>query len=93
MDTAGAVTQQGVGGSEVSSLFEELSLRGHERIDGILFDPHDVQNITAAMVSMSRYTDEQRTVMGQRSMEIVSRWTPRHFGEGLFAAIHAARKR
>ena len=62
-----------------------------ERKNGILFDPHSIDQIAKAMLTITGCTEEERAAMGQRSREIVADWSPKRFGEGLFAAINAAR--
>lgn len=72
----------------VGARYELVEVGGN----GILFDPGSVEAMTGALRIMSDFSDVQRAAMGRRSVEIVAEWSPRRFGEGLFAAIDKCRE-
>lgn len=55
--------------------------------NGFLFDPLDVEAIRSVLVKMTEMAPRERTEMGRRSWEIVSRWGPSRFAEALWAAM------
>ena len=57
--------------------------------NGFTFDPYDVGALAKLMVKMSS-DDCDRAAMGRASREIISRWTPNTFAEGLAQAAEAA---
>lgn len=57
--------------------------------NGFTFDPYDVDALANLMLKMSS-GDCDRVAMGRASREIISRWTPDNFAEGLAQAVEAA---
>lgn len=57
--------------------------------NGLAFDPWRVDDITRVLRTLADLTDDQRAAMSARSVEIASQWTPRRFGQQLFAAVDA----
>ena len=57
--------------------------------NGFTFDPYDVDALANLMLQMSS-GDCDRLAMGRASREIISRWTPENFAEGLAQAVEAA---
>jgi glycosyltransferase involved in cell wall biosynthesis len=57
--------------------------------NGFTFDPYDVDALANLMLKMSS-GDCDRVAMGRASREIISRWTPDNFAEGLGQAVEAA---
>jgi len=55
--------------------------------NGFLFDPFDVDDMGDAMRRMATVSDADRAAMGRRSREIIARWGPERFAEGLWAAV------
>ncbi len=62
----------------------------HEGRNGWTFDPFDVEALTELMIRVSRLTPEERLAMGRASQEIIARWKPETFAEGLWRAVEAA---
>ncbi len=60
--------------------------------NGLLFNPEDVNSITKVMVEIADGSRDPRT-MGRKSQEIVTRWSPTRFAEGLHEAVEAALNR
>ena len=60
-----------------------------DRENGYLFDPFDAGDITEKMVQLASLPEEERAQMGRRSSEIVDRWAPERFAQGLRKAIDA----
>jgi glycosyltransferase involved in cell wall biosynthesis len=58
--------------------------------NGFLFDPLDPDDMTAAMVKMSRLSAQDRARMGNLSRELVANYGPERFGTGLWQAWNAA---
>jgi glycosyltransferase involved in cell wall biosynthesis len=58
-------------------------------VNGLLFDPYDPSDMAAAMIEMSDGSCD-RDAMGRASREIVGRWSPARFAEGLNAAVETA---
>lgn len=58
-------------------------------INGFTFDPLDVDRMSSLMLKMGK-SECDLTVMGQASREIISRWGPQTFAEGLIKAASAA---
>ena len=61
-------------------------------INGLLFDPEDVTSIAEAMLEIRDGSHDPRT-MGRKSQEIVARWSPVRFADGLHAAVETALQR
>jgi glycosyltransferase involved in cell wall biosynthesis len=61
-------------------------------INGLLFDPEDVTSIAEAMLEIGDGSHDPRT-MGRKSQEIVARWPPVRFADGLHAAVETALQR
>ena len=62
----------------------------HDGRNGWTFDPFDVEGLAALMARVSQLTPEQRLEMGCASQEIIARWKPETFAEGLWRAVEAA---
>jgi glycosyltransferase involved in cell wall biosynthesis len=62
----------------------------HEGRNGWTFDPFNVEGLAELMARVSQLTPEQRLAMGRASQEIMARWTPETFAEGLWRAVEAA---
>jgi 1,2-diacylglycerol 3-alpha-glucosyltransferase len=60
--------------------------------NGLLFNPEDVNSITKVMVEIADGSRDPRA-MGRKSQEIVTRWSPTRFAEGLREAVEAALNR
>jgi glycosyltransferase involved in cell wall biosynthesis len=58
--------------------------------NGFTFDPYDVEEMAGLMLRISNMPHGEREAMGQRSWEIISRWTPETFAAGLAKAVQAA---
>jgi glycosyltransferase involved in cell wall biosynthesis len=58
-------------------------------VNGLLFDPYDVDDIAAAMIKIADGTCD-REAMGRASREIVARWSPERFAESLSCAVETA---
>ena len=58
-------------------------------VNGFAFDPYDASVMTALMLKMAGWECDLHT-MGQASREIVDRWGPQAFAEGLINAASAA---
>ncbi len=61
-------------------------------INGLLFDPEDVDSIAESMRKIADGSRNPRA-MGRKSQEIVARWSPVRFADSLYAAVEAALKR
>jgi hypothetical protein len=59
--------------------------------NGWTFDPTSVDSLAELMLRISRLTPEERLAMGRASEEIIARWTPDTFAEGLWRAVEAAK--
>jgi glycosyltransferase involved in cell wall biosynthesis len=57
--------------------------------NGLTFNPYDEQALTNILLMMSNSEQGLRT-MGYKSQEIISRWQPSEFGNGLKKAVDAA---
>ena len=60
-------------------------------VSGLLFDPENISDITRAMLEMHRLTPERRQAMGAASQQMILRYGPAQFAEGLMNAIEAIR--
>lgn len=60
--------------------------------NGLTFDPGDANELAAHLATLASSTS-RRSRMGQRSSEIISRFRPQDFAEGLWGAIQAGRSR
>jgi glycosyltransferase involved in cell wall biosynthesis len=58
-------------------------------INGLLFDPYDVDALAEAMIEVADRSADRRA-MGRASREIVARWSPERFAESLGSAVEAA---
>jgi glycosyltransferase involved in cell wall biosynthesis len=58
--------------------------------NGFTFDPCDVEALSKLMLRLSSTPEDQREAMGRASQEIIARWTPETFAEGLWRAVGAA---
>lgn len=58
--------------------------------NGFTFDPYNVEELAGLMLRISALSEEQVWAMGERSREIISRWTPETFAESLVKAVEAA---
>ena len=58
--------------------------------NGWTFDPLDVEPLAELMLRISRMTPEETLAMGRASQEIIARWTPETFADGLLHAVEAA---
>jgi 1,2-diacylglycerol 3-alpha-glucosyltransferase len=58
-------------------------------INGLLFDPYDVDALAEAMIEVADGSAD-RLAMGRASREIVARWSPERFAESLGSAVEAA---
>jgi 1,2-diacylglycerol 3-alpha-glucosyltransferase len=58
-----------------------------EGANGFVFDPTQPDQLTSALSRMESFTDEQRTLLGLRSMQIIQRFSPARFGEEI-SRIH-----
>jgi 1,2-diacylglycerol 3-alpha-glucosyltransferase len=58
--------------------------------NGFTFDPHNVEELSKLMLRLSSTPEDQREAMGWASQEIIARWTPETFAEGLWRAVGAA---
>jgi len=58
--------------------------------NGWTFDPFDVESFAELMLRVSRMTREERLAMGRAGQEIIARWTPETFAEGLWRAVEVA---
>jgi len=59
------------------------------RVNGLLFDPTDVDSIVQAIFQISHRSCDYRH-MGRKSQEIIAQWSPHRFAEGLCGAVDAA---
>ncbi len=57
---------------------------------GYSFDPADVDDLTTALARVAGASDEDRSTMGRRALEVVSQWGPDRFAEGVVEAIRLA---
>jgi glycosyltransferase involved in cell wall biosynthesis len=57
--------------------------------NGHTFDPHDVNSLARLMYDMASDACD-RVAMGQASREIIVRWSPQNFADGLRQAVQAA---
>ncbi len=57
--------------------------------NGLLFDPESLQDITRALLAMHNLDSDLRHKMGQLGKEIVTRYGPQQFADGLLNAINA----
>lgn len=57
--------------------------------NGFTFDPYDASEMTDLLVRIAEDRCD-RSTMGTRSQEIISRWTPERFAEGLLVAAKKA---
>lgn len=60
--------------------------------NGFLFDPRNPTEMADTLVQMHKLTPEQRSIMGHYSQQLVARFSPGQFAQGLFAAIDSAMK-
>jgi glycosyltransferase involved in cell wall biosynthesis len=58
-------------------------------VTGLLFDPHDVEAISAAMTSIASPDTDARK-MGQAARLKAREWSPRRFADGLAQAVRTA---
>ena len=59
-------------------------------INGLAFDPHDIQALAALMRRVAAMTDERRAAMGRAGQRIIAHWGPERFADGLVQAAEAA---
>jgi len=59
--------------------------------NGLLFDPANPGAIAHALTTIACLSQAERDRMGRLSARIANNWPARRFGEGLFAAVDAAR--
>jgi glycosyltransferase involved in cell wall biosynthesis len=59
-------------------------------ITGARLNPFDLEDITLKLAWLSRLSDEERQVMGERAAGIADQWGPRRFAEGFLEAIELA---
>jgi glycosyltransferase involved in cell wall biosynthesis len=59
------------------------------RVNGILFDPYDIDALAQAMRDVAA-DGHDREAMGRASQEIVARWSPEHFAKNLVKAAEVA---
>ncbi len=57
--------------------------------NGYTFDPHDVDALARLMLKITSDACD-RAAMGQASQDVIARWSPETFAEGLRLAAHAA---
>lgn len=57
--------------------------------NGYTFDPYDVDALAGLMLKLSS-PEYDRAAMGRASLEIISRWTPDTFSQGLAEAVKVA---
>ena len=62
-----------------------------EGCNGFTFDPYDVDALAGLMCKLSE-DESMRETMGKESLNIISRWTPGTFAEGLWKAVEMALK-
>jgi 1,2-diacylglycerol 3-alpha-glucosyltransferase len=55
----------------------------HQGVNGFLFDPTDVEEMTSCMVKIHEVGDETRRQMGQQSLRLVTACAPEVFGRSL----------
>lgn len=60
--------------------------------NGFTFDPEDANELAAHLATLA-FSPDQRARMSQRSAEIISRYRPHDFAEGLWDAVLAGRLR
>jgi 1,2-diacylglycerol 3-alpha-glucosyltransferase len=65
----------------------------HEGVNGFLFDPTDVEEMTSCMVKIHEVGDEGRKRLGQQSRRLVAACAPEVFGSSLVAAALIATRR
>ncbi len=58
--------------------------------NGLTFNPHDPDDISAAMQWMSQRTPDEAKKLGETSAEIISNWGPENFKLGLEKAVSKA---
>ena len=62
--------------------------------NGWNFDPENADELSGRMVHLAHeISDEARAQLGAASREIIARWPPARFGEGLVKCARAARKK
>lgn len=59
-------------------------------INGLLFDPHDADEVARALRSIHQMSAAERERMGRASENIVADFGPEKFGEGLLQGVYAA---
>lgn len=59
------------------------------KVNGLTFDPHDINDLSGAMLEVAG-DDIGLEMMGRASQEIIARWSPQRFAEGLDCAVQAA---
>jgi 1,2-diacylglycerol 3-alpha-glucosyltransferase len=61
----------------------------HEGVNGFTFDPYQVEDIAQKMLQISTL-ESQLATMGRASEEIIAKWSPQRFAEGLSQAVEVA---
>ncbi len=59
--------------------------------NGWTFDPNDVHALSSALRKLTELPEDERLALGDRSRELIAAWSPDRFGDGLSAAMAAAR--
>jgi glycosyltransferase involved in cell wall biosynthesis len=62
-------------------------------INGLAFDPDDIQALAALMRRVAAMTDERRAAMGRAGQRIIADWGPERFADGLMQAVQLAMSR
>jgi glycosyltransferase involved in cell wall biosynthesis len=60
-----------------------------EGVNGFTFDPYQVEDIAQKMLQLSTF-ESQHSTFGRASGEIIAKWSPQRFAEGLSKAIKVA---
>ncbi len=61
--------------------------------NGFTFEPTDAAALTRLLHRMEGLSATERATMGQRSDEIISRYTPQHFGEAIATIARASERK
>lgn len=64
----------------------------HEGRNGFAFDPADPEALPRLLARLAATPASERHLMGKRSQEIVARWAPERFAEGLWQAAETAER-
>jgi glycosyltransferase involved in cell wall biosynthesis len=62
-------------------------------VNGVTFDPCDVEALAGLMYWVAAMTNGQRDAMGAAGQRIIAEWGPERFAEGLMQAVDAALSR